>query len=794
MAGLNSTPAMTVAPSMTASQLATFMASTRQKAAAVVDKAQRVIGVVSARDVLTRVLATSKDPSAYTVESFMTSKPLVITEAEWSANPDVARRKMTERGFRHIPIVEDNNSKQYKNILTLMGETREWFIKQGENNFSEKLQKVGNSLAKLFGISDETSNSSATEKQKSQRILSWRLCELFPAESSEIMLSCEDTLQSAVQFMATNGVGAVLVHRPENPYVLAGVLSETDVVVRALSQYATETNLLERPIEEFWTTGGISTLPMSATLEEALKIMLRNSYRHIPIVDPQTQVPKLLLDIVAMVRCLLGSDSRRSGSFDSAYSEEEEFFPEAASGDTGLKNGEKHAKSVPPGSPVGTPSVSTCFPHEICVDAHTFGQAQRTWKRLEDGNKALRQFDFNGGVRKFQIASRMLDSIIPKLERTDSEFSETDWILLSIFRCLRMKALSHLSRSLFVAEVNRDARNVNTIYEAIQHARDAVTTHESYVGGVRQAVQKGYRVETGEEYTLYPSQESSDEDSQEVLKVSLLPTDAKFLFELDLCDYLIEANEFEGFKDIMKKINIGIFSEQPCKASAATQGQVKKLILGKLLSILETAENSQTDVYDEIHSQDHSQLSESEKDYLLTKAMRAIEASREVIEYHSWALSETCEEGRSIQRAYQQLQSPQQMHYRRALETAKAVSESIVVDRDERLFTDVSNNQKQGESNHTYSAPKHPFLREIIWTHFKHSIQLLVCRGHLLPRPPVCTIPFWKAFNGMQAVQGKHLNEARQKKRPLKIYQTQEEDIPLANIKVQTTRLRLYSN
>lgn len=550
----------------------------------------------------------------------------------------------------------------------------------------QKLQKVGNSLAKLFGISDESTGNVEDEKQKCRKILSWRLCELFPAESSETMLSCEDSLQSAIQFMTTNGVGAVLVHRPDNPYVLAGVLSETDVVVRALSQYATEKKLLERPIEEFWTAGAISTLPMSATLEEALKVMLRNSYRHIPIVDPQTKVPKLLLDIVAMVRCLLGS--RRTGSFDSSCSEEDECITTTERGDESCDEVEQSTRLVPPESPAGAPSVSTCFPHEICVDAQSFAQAQRTSKRLEDGSRALRQFDFDGGVKKFQTAVRMLDSIIPKFEKGNAGFSETEWTLISIFRCLKMKALSHLSRSLFVTEVNRESRNVSTIFEAIQNARDAINTHETYVSGVRQAIQKGHRVESGEEYTLYPNQENTDEDNLEMLKVTLLPTDAKFLFELDLCDYLIEINEFEGFRDIMKNIDVGIFSEKPCKASAATQGQVKKLILGKLSSILETAENSQTDVYDEIHGQDQSQLSENEKDYLLTKAMRAIEVSREVIEHHAWALSETCADAESIQRAYKELQSPQQMHYRRAIETAKSVSEILILDRDDRLFAE----------------------------------------------------------------------------------------------------------
>lgn len=83
MATASTAAALTVAPSLTASQLATFFASTHQKAAAVVERGSSVIcGVVSARDVLTRVLARSSDPSRTTVSEFMTGDPLVISEAE----------------------------------------------------------------------------------------------------------------------------------------------------------------------------------------------------------------------------------------------------------------------------------------------------------------------------------------------------------------------------------------------------------------------------------------------------------------------------------------------------------------------------------------------------------------------------------------------------------------------------------------------------------------------------------------------------------------------------------------
>lgn len=477
--------------------------------------------------------------------------------------------------------------------------------------------------------------------------------------------------------MVSTGSGAVLICRPESPYILSGVISETDIVIRALSQYSTEDQLLERQIEEFWTTGNISSIPASSTLEEALKVMLRNNYRHIPIVDPQTSTPKLMLDIVFMVKCLLGTEHGRSGSFDSSFSEEDAVL-EAGNVVSKVDSSSNVSKEAAPSSPHGTPSVSACFAQELSLDPCVFGTLQRIHKRLEDGNNALRQFNFSAAARKFQLTLRLLHAALEDRKTSLDDSSEKLVGFVAILRCLKMKTLSHLSRALFVAEASKDERNVNTIYEAVQHSRDAIQTHDEYVAEIRQAIQQGYRIDTGEEYIAYANSEySNSEEIPDPVKVTLLPIDAKFLFELDLCDYLAEINEFEEISRVLNTIDVNIFSDKPCKASAATQSQVKKLIVSKIVVLLETAENAQNDVYEEIHNQTCSQLTEGEKDYLLTKAMRAIDSSRSVVNNHQWLLSEECQESASIRRIYDTLQSPQQMHYQRALETAKSLSKTF---------------------------------------------------------------------------------------------------------------------
>ena len=64
----------------------------------------RLVGIFSERDALTRVVAKEIDPAATTLAQVMTPDPIVIA-------PDTTVQQaldiMAERGFRHLPVAED---------------------------------------------------------------------------------------------------------------------------------------------------------------------------------------------------------------------------------------------------------------------------------------------------------------------------------------------------------------------------------------------------------------------------------------------------------------------------------------------------------------------------------------------------------------------------------------------------------------------------------------------------------------------------------------------------------------
>ncbi len=94
----------TLEPSATVVEAARMMAYLRIGALMVVEDG-RLVGIFSERDALTRVVAKEKDPATTLVSEVMTPDPITIApETTVQRALDI----MAEKGFRHLPVVEED--------------------------------------------------------------------------------------------------------------------------------------------------------------------------------------------------------------------------------------------------------------------------------------------------------------------------------------------------------------------------------------------------------------------------------------------------------------------------------------------------------------------------------------------------------------------------------------------------------------------------------------------------------------------------------------------------------------
>ncbi|MBL8834933.1 MAG: CBS domain-containing protein [Alphaproteobacteria bacterium] len=81
---------------------AATMAERRIGAVLVVEDG-RLLGIFTERDVVTRVVATSRDPDTTTLGEVMTADPDTIGPDDSVA---LALERMSEAGYRHLPVVD----------------------------------------------------------------------------------------------------------------------------------------------------------------------------------------------------------------------------------------------------------------------------------------------------------------------------------------------------------------------------------------------------------------------------------------------------------------------------------------------------------------------------------------------------------------------------------------------------------------------------------------------------------------------------------------------------------------
>ncbi|MDD2882622.1 MAG: CBS domain-containing protein [Rhodoferax sp.] len=97
---------VSVVPSATAYTAACVMTRANCGSVLIIDTSGSLLGIVTERDLMTRLLAKALDPASTTVADIMTRSPLCVVPETKVADAVLI---MIERGFRHLPVVTEAN-------------------------------------------------------------------------------------------------------------------------------------------------------------------------------------------------------------------------------------------------------------------------------------------------------------------------------------------------------------------------------------------------------------------------------------------------------------------------------------------------------------------------------------------------------------------------------------------------------------------------------------------------------------------------------------------------------------
>ena len=96
---------LSLAPTASVHEAACVMTRANCGSVLIIDHASQLLGIVTERDLMTRVLAKAVDPVSTTVAKIMTHSPMCVKPELKVAD---AVLLMIEHGFRHLPVVADN--------------------------------------------------------------------------------------------------------------------------------------------------------------------------------------------------------------------------------------------------------------------------------------------------------------------------------------------------------------------------------------------------------------------------------------------------------------------------------------------------------------------------------------------------------------------------------------------------------------------------------------------------------------------------------------------------------------
>ena len=97
----------TLTPNVTLSEVASVLSQKRIGAIILVEDDGRLAGIVSERDIVRVIAASGPDVLKQPVKEAMTPKVITVRE---DITVDEALRLMTEKRFRHLPVVDDSEA------------------------------------------------------------------------------------------------------------------------------------------------------------------------------------------------------------------------------------------------------------------------------------------------------------------------------------------------------------------------------------------------------------------------------------------------------------------------------------------------------------------------------------------------------------------------------------------------------------------------------------------------------------------------------------------------------------
>ncbi|KAG6493750.1 CBS domain-containing protein CBSCBSPB3-like [Zingiber officinale] len=263
------------------------MASRKLDAVLLADAEGFLSGIVTAMDVVTKIVAVGLCPEQTIITKIMTRSPVFVMADTLASE---ALQMMVQGKFRHLPVVENGEVTAMLNINKCLYDAISRLERTVEQGYAIAAAIEGFDSQRQGKFSAPFSFTEVLQERMFKPFLSTIISE----NTKAVVVSPSDSVYIAAKKMLEFQVRSVIVANANRP---RGILTSKDVLRRVVAQHLSPELILVKKV--------MTVNPFCATLEmtvlEALHVIRDQNFSHLPVIDREGLV-LACLDVVHLTR------------------------------------------------------------------------------------------------------------------------------------------------------------------------------------------------------------------------------------------------------------------------------------------------------------------------------------------------------------------------------------------------------------------------------------------------------------------------------------------------------------
>ncbi|KAJ4961175.1 hypothetical protein NE237_021085 [Protea cynaroides] len=263
--------ALTLPENTTVIEACRRMAARRVDALLLTDSNALLCGILTDKDIATRVIAQELNLEETPISKVMTRNPVFVFSSTLAVE---ALQKMVQGKFRHLPVVENGEVIALLDIAKCLYDAIARLERAAEKR--KAIVAAVEGVEKNWGTSNSGSNTFIETLR--DRIFRPSLSTIIPENSKIVTVSPTDSVLTATKKMLESRLSCAIVTVENKP---RGILTSKDILMRVIAQNISPEST---PVEKVMTPN-----PECATVDtpivDAIHTMHDGKFLHLPVVD-----------------------------------------------------------------------------------------------------------------------------------------------------------------------------------------------------------------------------------------------------------------------------------------------------------------------------------------------------------------------------------------------------------------------------------------------------------------------------------------------------------------------------